>query len=113
MVSKAYRKMLVGSVALLLCVILSPETFGDWMLNTAVGIALSTLFLLPVASVIVEGKRVTVSATTLLGILIFLLYFHYYLNDDVLSSVLFLSRWLATFAFISVIVQKVFYQLSH
>jgi len=104
-----HRRILIGAVAFAIVSVLSPSEFRSWMFNTTIGIVLSTLFLMPLAKVLTGEKLLKASLISfVIGVVVFILYMHYFLKDDVVKAVIFLCEWLATFAFISVIFQLIF-----
>jgi len=102
------RKLLIGAVSLLVIAILNPLGFYDWLTDTLFGISISALFLSPLASLLTGERRRVLPVTIGIGFVLFLMYMHYYLNDDLIATIVFVCEWMATFAFISVVFQLVF-----
>ena len=106
------RKLLIGSVALLIVAILNPLNFYDWLIDTLFGIAISAMFLSPIASLIIGERRVTTPIFIGIGLILFLIYTYHYLDGDFVAAFIFLCEWLAVFAFISVIFQLIFTEVK-
>jgi len=102
------RKLLIGAVALLIIAIFNPLGFYDWLIDTLFGISISALFLSPLASLLTGERRRVIPFTLGIGFVLFLIYMHYYLNDDLIATIVFVCEWLAVFSFISVVFQLVF-----
>jgi len=103
-------KLLIGTTALLLLLVLDPERFPEWLLGTFAGIAVSSLFLSPLSELI-SGRRISILLVSV-GVAVFLLYAHFFLGDDPKRAAEFLLSWLATFSFISLVFRRFFVKVE-
>lgn len=95
------NKLIVGSVCTFLLILLDPVGFGPWIVDTFFGIAISSMFLAPLVSYITGEGRQYIPVTVLIGFVLFVVYFYCVSKMDLLSSVIFVLQWMATFTFIS------------
>lgn len=105
MTDLSFRKVLVGSVALLILALVysgEPSKFNEFVRWSIMGILLSSLFLIPTFRIIVTGKVKEVEITSYaLGILVAVIYS--IMTSPYQTLILFL-QWVAVYAFISTIV---------
>lgn len=89
------RDILVGAVCLLIVAILSPHEFYPWVIDTAMGIVISALFLTPLASYVTKRGEKYLAISLPAGFLLYLVYIDY-ADLSFLDGVLYVFRWMAT-----------------
>jgi len=107
------REFAIGVLATIVVAILAPQEYDSWIINMVVGMALSTFFMMPLSKAIKGEKLAKVSAISfLIGVVLFYAYTQYEFGGDYVKALIFLAKWIATFAFISVIFQTIFSEVK-
>ncbi|RLI84685.1 hypothetical protein DRP07_00240 [Archaeoglobales archaeon] len=99
-----WRGIVIGTICyLLLIVLMDREEFISFILDTVMGILLTSFFVVPIIRIILTGRFEIAEKTCFALGFILLIVYYYYFNVDV---VILLLQWLLIYTLISLVINQ-------